>query len=104
MPKLHQCNTCRYCTHHYALVCALHPDGVEGNVCADYEVDPTLEGECFIDFLGLGVPAEIDGIINNPWCPDPEENWAPDGWMYVNGELRRQELPLRTGEDKSPTA
>lgn len=89
MPPLPQCNTCRYCAHHYALVCALHPYGIDGEGCPDYEPDPSLEGQQFRDFLGLGEPAEIDGTVENPYTDNPEENWAPLGWQFVGGELRR---------------
>ncbi|MGB3405451.1 MAG: hypothetical protein WBA77_22390 [Microcoleaceae cyanobacterium] len=36
--------------------------------------------------LGVG-EAEVDDTINNPWHPDPDENWSPPGTKYVDGEL-----------------
>lgn len=91
MPKLPQCPTCRYHAHHYSLVCALHPTGIDGENCPDCDPDPNLEGRQFRDFLGLGEPAEIDGTIENPYSENPEENWALEGWQFVRGELRRVE-------------
>ncbi len=35
----------------------------------------------------MGEAVEENGSINNPWHPDPEENWSPPGTKYVDGEL-----------------
>ncbi len=44
-------------------------------------------GKNFRDFLGVVEPLEVNGSINNPYHPDPEENWSPPGTRYINGEL-----------------
>ena len=84
----HLCQTCSYCAHHWALVCALHPDGPDGD-CPDYEADPELAGRRFEDFLGLGEADGAEGAIVNPYSQEPEENWAPEGWRFVEGQLVR---------------
>lgn len=83
MPKLPQCNTCRYYAHHYAIVCAVHPYGVDGETCPDYDPDPNLERQQFRDFLGLGEPVDMEDAIANPYSDEPEKNWAPEGWQFV---------------------
>ena len=82
-----ECQYCIYNAHHYTIVCALHPSGVKTEKCPDFKQDPELKGKNFRDFLGIGEPAEINGSINNPFDPEPEENWSPPGYQYVNGEL-----------------
>ncbi|MCT7975246.1 hypothetical protein [Laspinema olomoucense] len=93
MPQLPECNSCRYHAHHYLLVCALHPSGPPSGpspeTCLDYDPDPSLIDRPFQDFLGLGEPVDFEAPINNPYHDDPEENWAPAGWQFVEGELRR---------------
>ena len=76
--KVEACPTCEDCGY-YAdspyLVCALHPTGPEDN-CPDYE-----------DAVGEATLLPFDEPYENPWHSDPEENWAPPGTKYVNGEL-----------------
>lgn len=78
------CFRCRYYSWTHYLVCAVHPSGVDGDACPDFESDPTADAVQYRDFLGLGEDAEP---IDNPWHPDPDENWAPPGTRYVDGEL-----------------
>ncbi|HEY9628854.1 MAG TPA: hypothetical protein V6C84_16255 [Coleofasciculaceae cyanobacterium] len=63
MVKLPECNRCQLYAHDPHLVCAVHPIGVEGNRCPDFEIDPLLE---------------------------PEEVWQPEAASYYNGELIMQ--------------
>ena len=60
MPKLPACNRCLLYVHNPHLICAVHPTGVEGDSCPDFEPDPQTE---------------------------PEELWEPVGASYYNGEL-----------------
>ncbi|MCT7984922.1 DUF6464 family protein [Laspinema sp. A4] len=89
MPKLPECHTCRYNAQNYLLVCALHPSGPTGETCKDYDPSTSLIHIPFQDFLGLGELVDIEAPINNPYHDEAEENWAPDGWQFVSGELRR---------------
>ncbi|MFY7805775.1 MAG: hypothetical protein ACOVQ7_20395 [Limnoraphis robusta] len=59
----------------------------DDETCEDFDHDPETEGIVYRDFLGVGEPVEVGGTINNPWHCDPEENWAPPGTKYVDGEL-----------------
>jgi hypothetical protein len=34
--KIHLCDSCQFYSHDPHLVCAIHPDGVDGNNCLDY--------------------------------------------------------------------
>jgi hypothetical protein len=67
MPKLSICDRCLLYAHNSHLICAVHPAGVEGDSCPDFEPDPQAE---------------------------PEELWEPTGASYYNGELilRRRRL------------
>ena len=87
MPRIGDCICCRYYAWDYHFVCAVHPTGPDGKTCTDYQFDAEQTGKKFIDFLGLGEPDEIDGVINNPWSEEPEDNWSPPGTKYINGEL-----------------
>ncbi|MCT7968951.1 hypothetical protein NG799_21810 [Laspinema sp. D1] len=89
MPQLPECHSCRYNAHHYALFCTVHPSGPTEETCLDYDPDPSLIDIPFQDFLGLGEPVDIEATITNPYHDDPEENWSPDGWEFVGGQLRR---------------
>lgn len=82
MHRINDCFTCCYYAWDYHLVCAVHPTGLDDESCDDFESDPGTEGIVYRDFLGLG---ELDA--DNPWHSNPEENWAPPGTKYVDGEL-----------------
>jgi hypothetical protein len=58
MPKLPECDRCQLSAHSNYLVCAIHPEGPEGNECLDF--------------------APVAGS---------EEQWQPLGGSYYNGEL-----------------
>jgi hypothetical protein len=60
MPKIPQCDRCLLYAHNPHLVCAVHPKGVDGNTCKDFEADPYTEAE---------------------------ELWQPQGARYIGGEL-----------------
>jgi len=81
--RIEDCFRCRYYSWTHYLVCAVHPNGVSDDVCPDFESDPQVT-VAYDDFLGLGEDADA---IDNPWHPDPDENWAPPGTRYVDGEL-----------------
>ncbi|MGB3191129.1 MAG: hypothetical protein WBB43_17120 [Limnoraphis sp.] len=87
MSRINDCFTCCYYAWDFHLVCAVHPTGPENKTCDDFERDPETEAILYKDFLGVGEPVEQNGTINNPWHRDPEENWAPPGTKYVDGEL-----------------
>ena len=60
MPKIPECDRCRfYCGNPY-LVCAVLPDGPDGRECHHFAPDPDIE---------------------------PVELWEPQGARYVNDEL-----------------
>lgn len=87
MHRIDDCFTCRYYSWDCHLVCAVHPTGPEGETCDDFEHDPETEAILYQDFMGMGESVEIEDTINNPWHPDPEQNWAPPGTRYVNGDV-----------------
>jgi hypothetical protein len=70
------CEDCSYYADSPHLVCAVHPTGPVEADCPDYE-----------DAVGETVQYPLDTPYQNPWHPDPEENWSPPGTRYVNGEL-----------------
>ena len=39
MPKIDQCDRCTNNAHSPYLICAIHPDGVDGEVCPDFADD-----------------------------------------------------------------
>jgi hypothetical protein len=63
MPKIVDCNRCRFHTHSAHLICAVFPSGPDEDICAYFSLDPDA-------------PA-----------PEPEELWEPEGASYYNGEL-----------------
>lgn len=70
------CEDCGYYADSTYLVCALHPTGPVELDCSDYE-----------DAVREAVQLPLDKSYENPWHPDPEENWSPLGTKYVDGEL-----------------
>jgi hypothetical protein len=88
MPKIPQCERCLYNACDYHLVCAVHPTGPPSNTCSDFEADPELEGERFIDFLGLlQWQTKVDAL-------------EPEGASFYNGELILQPRQRRTQEEQ----
>lgn len=83
--RIDDCFTCRYYAWDFHLVCAVHPTGPEDEICNDFDHDPETEAILYQDFLGVG--EAVDDTINNPWHPNPEENWSPPGTKYVDREL-----------------
>jgi hypothetical protein len=49
MPKIPDCDRCLNNAHSAYLVCAIHPEGIDGESCPDLA---------------------DDGSINELWCPD----------------------------------
>ncbi|MBD2255057.1 hypothetical protein [Nostoc parmelioides] len=60
MPKTSDCHRCLMYSHDPHLVCAVHPSGVEGNICIDFRPNTNTQAE---------------------------ELWQPEGATYYNGEL-----------------
>lgn len=89
MPKISQCDHCRYYAHDYHLVCALHPAGPQSDNCSDFNPDPELKGKQFEDFLGLLEQVEADGeSYSNPHdLESNQDQWQPEPARYVDGEL-----------------
>jgi hypothetical protein len=61
MPKISDCDRCQFYSHNPHLVCAVHPIGVEGK-CSDFKHDPNS-------------------------LADEDEQWAPLGYCWFEGEL-----------------
>lgn len=76
MPKIPDCDRCRYCAHDYHIFCAIHPVGPAGDRCPDFSPDPELKGKRFVDFLRILEAPEPSG-----------EQWELVGARYVGGEL-----------------
>lgn len=92
MPKIPECDRCRFYTHNYHLVCTLHPGGPDGDTCLDFEADlEEVKGRIFVDFLGLQRQANLE--------PD-EELWEPKGVVFYNRELILQPKPSWTSEQQ----
>jgi predicted RNA-binding Zn-ribbon protein involved in translation (DUF1610 family) len=53
MPKISDCDRCRFNACNYYLLCAVNPTGPPGSVCHDFEADPELGGRRYVDFLEL---------------------------------------------------
>ncbi len=87
MPKIPDCDRCLYNARDFNLLCAVNPAGPTGDTCADFELDPELEGRQFVDFLGLQWQAEM-------------EQWEPEGAGFYNGELILQPRRRRTQEEQ----
>lgn len=60
MSKIPQCDRCLLYCHNPHIVCAVHPDGIDGDSCLDFREDPNAQ---------------------------VEELWQPEGASYYNGEL-----------------
>ena len=60
MPKIPECDRCRFYSGNCYLVCTIFPDGRDSNSCHHFAPDPNAE---------------------------PQELWEPQGVRYVNDEL-----------------
>ncbi|WP_413167962.1 hypothetical protein ACL6C3_14740 [Capilliphycus salinus ALCB114379] len=66
MSRINDCYTCCYYAWDFHLVCAVHPTEPNDETCEDFESDPETEAILYKDFLGVGEPVEVGGVINNP--------------------------------------
>jgi hypothetical protein len=73
MPKILMCDRGLLYAHNPHLVCAFHPDGVDGDSCLDFREDPNIE---------------------------PVELWEPENASYYNGELIVQPQQRWTREQR----
>jgi hypothetical protein len=80
MRKLDCCDLCRFCAHSPHLVCALHPDGVEGSSCNDFELRLEIPDEEAMAWYG--------------------EQWQPEGAIYYGGELILEPVQQLTMEQR----
>lgn len=64
MPKISECDRCILYANDPHLVCAVHPDGVDSDRCLDFRPDPNFK---------------------------EEEQWAPEGYSYYDGQLVRNQ-------------
>jgi len=87
MPKIPQCERCRFNARDFNLLCAIRPTGPAGDTYPDFEVDPELKGRRFVDFLGLQRQAEAD-------------QWEPEGASFYNGKLILQPRQRWTQEEQ----
>ncbi|MEH2321906.1 MAG: hypothetical protein V7K24_33500 [Nostoc sp.] len=70
---LRERHRCLLYAHNPHIVCAVHPDGVDGNSCLDFRLDPNAESL---------------------------ELWEPEGATYYNGELILQPQQRRTQQQQ----
>jgi hypothetical protein len=80
MAKLDCCNRCRFYSQDSHLVCALHPDGVEGDSCNDFELRLDIPDEEAMAWYG--------------------EQWQPEGASYYGGELVLEPVQQLTLEQR----
>lgn len=73
MPKISDCDRCRFYEANPYIVCANFPSGPQDNFCPHFAVDPNVE---------------------------PEELWEPEGASYYNGELIVQPYQRWTPEEQ----
>lgn len=60
MPKISDCDRCLLYAHNPHLICAVHPQGVEGNDCLDFRANPDFE---------------------------KQELWSPKGYYFYDNNL-----------------
>jgi len=63
MNKIPQCDRCQFNAKSNYLVCAVHPDGVQGDRCPDFSLDPNFV-----------------------------EMWSPIGFMFIDEQLVRKPI------------
>jgi hypothetical protein len=80
MPKLNCCDLCRFCSQSIHLVCALHPYGVEGDSCPDFELDLEIPDKEAMSWYG--------------------EQWQPAGASYYGEELILEPVQRLTLEQR----
>ena len=74
MPKIPDCDHCQFYAHDPHLVCAVHPQGVDGT-CFDFRQDPNSRaGE--------------------------DKQWSPLGYYWWDGELLPIRPPTLTTEEQ----
>lgn len=101
MPKIPDCDRCRFYSHNFHLVCFPHPKGPDGDSCPDFSPDSDLSNRRFEDFVGLQwqTRAEMEDYET-----PIEEQWQPEGARFVNGELvieRDNDSGASPGEHRS---
>lgn len=64
MPNISLCQKCKYFSGSLYLSCAVHPEEMNHNYCDD-----------------------LESIFDSK----EEEIWAPIGWTFINGELRKKD-------------
>jgi hypothetical protein len=47
--KIPECDRCRYFSHQLYFICAVHPEGVEGDDCPDFQPEPNVIDSGVID-------------------------------------------------------
>lgn len=80
MTKLPDCDRCRYCARDYHIVCAIHPNGIEGDSCPDFSLAPERVSKRYESFSGLLAKAEASEEPN-------EHLYQKEGARFFNGEL-----------------
>jgi hypothetical protein len=73
MPKIPDCDRCRFCNHSAHLICAVLPNGPDEDTCPYFSLDPD--------------------------APE-QELWEPEGATYYNGELILQPKQYWTLEEQ----
>jgi len=61
MNRILQCDRCQFNAHSKYLICAVHPDGVDGDRCPDFLLDPNVV-----------------------------ELWSPIGFTFIDEQLFRK--------------
>lgn len=78
--KLDCCNRCKFYSHSPYMVCGLHPTGVEGDTCPDFELDLTLPDDEAVAWYG--------------------EPWQPEGASYDGDDLVLDPVQQMTMEQR----
>lgn len=74
MAKIKDCDRCFFYGKTSHIICAIHPYGVDGNSCFDFRPHPYAELE--------------------------QEQWAPEGYYFYDGELFKQTTSKLTREQQ----
>ena len=103
MPKISECDRCRFYSHDYYIVCVPHPSGPDGDTCMDFRPDPEYSRlSHFKNFLGLQQRRGLDDepFHNHCGTDHNEQLWEPAGASYYAGELIVQPRQRWTPEEQ----
>lgn len=94
--KIPDCDRCLLYSHNPYLVCAVHPDGVDGNSCLDFREDPNAVEELWESEGARYIDDEL--VIERTYYNGEEIIQPPQRWTREEQLWLIDNHPLFTGK------